>query len=129
MNATLKLEGLGLFLCMLFCYNSLYPGNWGVFWALFFVPDVSFAAYLISKKFATIAYNVSHHQGLFAVLLVLGYWIATDWLMQVSLVFLAHSNFDRVMGYGLKYSDSFDHTHLGWIGKSKHLNKADNKVE
>ena len=128
MNATLKLEGLGLLLCLLFCYNSFFPGSWGVFWALFFVTDVSFAAYLISKKFATIAYNVSHHQGLFAVLLALGYWMATDWIMQVSLIFLAHSNFDRVMGYGLKYSDSFDHTHLGWIGKSKHLNKADKKA-
>ncbi|MFN3665935.1 MAG: DUF4260 family protein, partial [Sediminibacterium sp.] len=39
------------------------------------------------------------------------------------LVLLAHSTFDRVAGYGLKYFDSFDHTHLGWIGKSKHLNK------
>ncbi len=123
MNATLKLEGLGLFLCVLFFYNSLYPGNWGVFWALFFVPDVSFAAYLISKKFATVAYNVCHHQGLFALLLIVGYWLANDWVMKVSLIFLAHSNFDRIMGYGLKFQDSFDHTHLGWIGKSKHLNK------
>jgi hypothetical protein len=24
-----------------------------------------------------------------------------------------------VFGYGFKYPDSFDHTHLGWIGKSK----------
>lgn len=125
MKVTLKLEGLGLFLCLLFCYNSYYPGSWGMFWALFFVPDVSFAAYLISKKFATIAYNVCHHQGLFAVLLVLGYWTTNDTWMKISLIFLAHSNFDRVMGYGLKYSDSFDHTHLGWIGKSKQLNKVD----
>jgi hypothetical protein len=43
--------------------------------------------------------------------------------MKVALIFLAHSTFDRVAGYGLKYFDSFDHTHLGWIGKSKHLNK------
>jgi hypothetical protein len=43
--------------------------------------------------------------------------------MKVALIFLAHSTFDRVAGYGLKYSNSFNHTHLGWIGKSKHLNK------
>jgi hypothetical protein len=24
---------------------------------------------------------------------------------------------DRIFGYGLKYSDSFYHTHLGMIGK------------
>jgi hypothetical protein len=43
--------------------------------------------------------------------------------IKVALIFLAHSTFDRVAGYGLKYFDSFDHTHLGWVGKSKHLNK------
>ncbi len=25
---------------------------------------------------------------------------------------------DRVFGYGLKYADSSDHTHLGWVGKT-----------
>jgi hypothetical protein len=41
----------------------------------------------------------------------------------VGLIFMAHSCFDRVAGYGLKYFDSFDHTHLGWVGKSKGKNQ------
>jgi hypothetical protein len=28
-------------------------------------------------------------------------------------IMLGHSAFDRVLGYGLKYPDSFKHTHLG----------------
>jgi hypothetical protein len=26
---------------------------------------------------------------------------------------------DRMLGYGLKFSDGFQHTHLGWIGKGQ----------
>jgi hypothetical protein len=44
-------------------------------------------------------------------------------LSKVGLIFLAHSTFDRIAGYGLKYFDCFDHTHSGRIGKSNHLNK------
>jgi hypothetical protein len=32
---------------------------------------------------------------------------------------LGHSSADRILGYGLKYSDSFHHTHLGWIGRAR----------
>ena len=32
------------------------------------------------------------------------------------LLLLAHTSMDRVMGYGLKHTDSFQHTHLGRIG-------------
>ena len=59
---------------------------------------------------------------MFLVLTALGYYFEVKLLEQIGLIFLAHSNFDRVAGYGLKYLDNFDHTHLGWIGKSKHLN-------
>ncbi len=31
----------------------------------------------------------------------------------------AHSSFDRMLGYGLKYNDSFNHTSLGWTGKKE----------
>ena len=33
------------------------------------------------------------------------------------IILLAHSAFDRMLGYGLKYSDSFKNSHLGKIGK------------
>ena len=124
MKNLLKLESAGLFLLFSSVYFHLYPGTWGFYLAVFFLPDVSFALFLITKKLGTITYNIFHHQGVLVLLLFVGYFAKEDILMKVALIFLAHSTFDRVAGYGLKYSDSFDHTHLGWIGKSKHLNKV-----
>jgi hypothetical protein len=34
----------------------------------------------------------------------------------VGILLWAHSSLDRIMGYGLKYPDSFQHTHLGTVG-------------
>ena len=123
MKNILKLESAGLFLLFTGGYFHLYPGAWGFYIALFFVPDVSFAFFLITKKLGAIAYNIFHHQGVLVLLFIIGYYVKEDSIMKVALIFLAHSTFDRVAGYGLKYYDSFDHTHLGWIGKSRHLNK------
>ena len=123
MKNILKLESAGLFLLFTGAYFHFYSGTWGLYLALFFIPDLSFAFYLITKKIGAIAYNIFHHQGVLVLLFLIGYFVKEDSIMKVALIFLAHSTFDRVAGYGLKYFDSFDHTHLGWIGKSKHLNK------
>jgi len=87
------------------------------------MQDVSFVLFVITKKLGAIAYNMFHHQGVLAILFLLGFILHNDLIMKIGLIFLAHSTFDRVAGYGLKYLDNFDHTHLGWVGKSKHLNK------
>ena len=123
MKNILKLESVGLFILFTGAYFHFYSGTWGLYLALFFIPDLSFAFYLITKKIGAIAYNVFHHQGVLVLLFLIGYFVKEDYIMKLALIFLAHSTFDRVAGYGLKYFDSFDHTHLGWIGKSKHLNK------
>jgi hypothetical protein len=122
MKNVLKLESLGLFLLFTCSYFVWKPGAWGIFLALFFVPDVSFLLIFVSKKATVIAYDLLHHQGFLAILTLLGFYFHSDWCMQIGLIFLAHSTFDRIVGYGLKYTDSLDHTHLGWVGKSKHLN-------
>jgi len=122
MKTILKLESLGLLILFTAAYFYFYPGTWGFYLALFFVPDVSFVLYLITKKLGAIAYNVFHHQGVMVVLFLSGHFLHNETTMKIALIFLAHSTFDRVAGYGLKYLDDFDHTHLGWIGKSKHLN-------
>lgn len=103
-------------------YFHINPGGWTLYLALFFVPDLSFFFYLLHKKAGTIAYNIFHHQGLFAMQLLFALLMHQTTVMHYTLIFLAHSAFDRALGYGLKYPDSFDHTHLGWIGKSKHKN-------
>ena len=119
MKSVLKLEELALFGLFTLTYFYLYPGIWIFFLALFFVPDVSFVFYLISTKVGAIAYNILHHKGIMALVVVLGFYMENDLMIKIGLIFLAHSSFDRVFGYGLKYDDNFEHTHLGWIGKSK----------
>jgi hypothetical protein len=123
MKNILKLESVGLFMLFTGAYFHFYSGTWILYLALFFIPDLSFAFFLITKKIGAIVYNVFHHQGVLVLLFLIGYFLKEDSIMKIALIFLAHSTFDRVAGYGLKYFDSFDHTHLGWIGKSKHLNK------
>ena len=117
MKNVLKLEELGLLALFTFVYFHFYPGTWGLYFALFFVPDISFAFYLISARVGAIAYNFLHHKGVMAAVVLIGLFLQDDLIIKIGLIFLAHSSFDRVLGYGLKYPDSFSHTHLGWIGK------------
>lgn len=122
MKIIIKLEALGLFSAFTYLYYHLFPSTWELYISMFFVPDISFLFYLCSKKIGTIAYNILHHQGILILIWGIGYYQEFDFLQQIGLIFLTHSTFDRLAGYGLKYFDSFDHTHLGWIGKNKHLN-------
>ncbi len=117
MKNVLKLEELGLLALFTFVYFHFYPGTWGLYLALFFAPDISFAFYLISARVGAIAYNFLHHKGVMAAVVLIGLFLQDDLIIKIGLIFLAHSSFDRVLGYGLKYPDSFSHTHLGWIGK------------
>lgn len=38
-------------------------------------------------------------------------------ILALALVWLAHIGADRLLGYGLKYDDNFQHTHLGQLGQ------------
>ena len=116
MKNILKVEELGFLALFTAVYFHFYPGTWGLYLALFFAPDISFAFYLISARVGAIAYNILHHKGVMAAVVLIGLFLQDDLIIKIGLIFLAHSSFDRVLGYGLKYPDSFSHTHLGWIG-------------
>ncbi|TRZ46467.1 DUF4260 domain-containing protein [Robertkochia solimangrovi] len=117
MKSLLKLEGVGLLILYVVTYYFL-DFSWGYFALLFFVPDLGFLGYLINPKIGAVTYNILHHQGLLGIVLGLGILTTSDIILETALIFLAHSAFDRIFGYGLKYNDSFHHTHLGWIGKN-----------
>jgi len=123
MKNILKLEEFGLLILFSAIYINYYNGTWGLYLGLFFVPDISFILYLASKKMGAIAYNIFHHKGFIALILLLGFILDNNFIIKMGLIFMAHSCFDRILGYGLKYLDDFDHTHLGWIGKSKNKNQ------
>lgn len=122
MKLILKLEELALMFLFSFVYFEYCSGSWLMYVSLFFVPDISFISYWINKKSGAIMYNLFHHKGMIFLIIALGYVLDNELIVKVGLIFMSHSCFDRIAGYGLKYLDSFDHTHLGWIGKSKHKN-------
>ena len=43
----------------------------------------------------------------------IGAYNAMLWRMLAGIILFGHSSFDRILGYGLKYTDSFKNTHLG----------------
>jgi hypothetical protein len=43
----------------------------------------------------------------------IGWWQSQPLLLALGLIWLAHIGMDRLLGYGLKYADHFQHTHLG----------------
>lgn len=116
LRTLLILEELALFLGSVLLFGLATTYSWWVFAILFFLPDVSFAAYLINTKIGSWIYNLLHHKGIMIGLILAGYFAEIEWLLAVGIVFLGHAAFDRVFGYGLKFPDDFKHTHLGRIG-------------
>jgi len=114
----LRLEGLTLFTGMVMLYAS-WGGSWLVFALLFFVPDLSFLAYLADARFGALVYNAAHSYMAPVALLTLGFGFASPLTLSIALIWLAHIGIDRALGYGLKYSAGFGFTHLGRIGKNR----------
>lgn len=116
LNFLLILEELALFLGSVILFGLATEFSWWFFALAFFLPDVSFAAYLINTKVGSLFYNLLHHKGLMVGLILAGYFGEINWLSALGIVFFAHASFDRAFGYGLKFPDNFKHTHLGEIG-------------
>lgn len=112
----LILEELALFLGSVLLFGLATSYSWWIFALLFFLPDISFAAYLINTNIGSWIYNILHHKGIMIGLTIAGYFAELEWLLAVGIVFLGHAAFDRIFGYGLKFPDNFKHTHLGRIG-------------
>ena len=116
MKTLLKLEGLALFGLSIFWFAQLGYAWW---WypLLFFVPDVSMVGYLGGTRAGAVVYNLIHHHAVSLGLYVLGFFLHVPLLQLAGVILLGHSSLDRVLGYGLKHSDSFQNTHLGVIGR------------
>ena len=118
MNTILKLEeaamtAMGIYLLSIY---NLHLSFW--LWAiLFFSPDIGMLGYLVNTRTGAITYNFFHHKGIAVVVYMLGLYFHHEAVQLTGLILFGHSSLDRLMGYGLKYPDSFQHTHLGTIGK------------
>ncbi|HLH50835.1 MAG TPA: DUF4260 domain-containing protein [Roseiarcus sp.] len=112
----LRLEGAALAIGAAFFYWRL-GGSWLLFVVLFLAPDLSFLAYLRSPRVGAIGYNALHSTIGPLALLAIGAGTDRSLCEWVALIWLAHIGFDRAVGYGLKYADAFNATHLGPIGR------------
>ncbi|MBK7945949.1 MAG: DUF4260 domain-containing protein [Flavobacteriales bacterium] len=107
---------------------------WWVFVLMLLAPDVGILGYLVNPRFGAFCYNLLHHKGVAIACVILGqlarfssaYDAAIgDWdevLLFTGVILYGHASMDRIFGYGLKFGDSFHHTHLGWIGGRREQN-------
>lgn len=93
--------------------------SWWWFAGLFFVPDISMLGYAINNKTGAFFYNLFHHFGVAIFVYIAGMFFSIHYVSMIGSILFAHSAFDRILGYGLKYPDSFQNTHLGKIGKGR----------
>lgn len=112
MNILLKLEELALFGLSIFAFT--YTNfEWWYYLAFFFAPDIGMIGYIINPKLGAISYNLFHHRLIALGVYIAGIYLNNEWLTFSGIILFGHISFDRILGYGLKYSDSFHNTHLG----------------
>ncbi len=116
LRALLRAEGMAEFLLLILLYERV-GGPWWLFAMLFLTPDLSFLAYLAGARVGAVAYNAVH--AVVAPALLGAAALVVGWPLGVSLalIWAAHIQIDRALGYGLKYASGFGDTHLGRIGK------------
>ncbi len=117
MKNLLRLEELALFVLAIYLFTEL-DYAWWVFPLLLLTPDLGAIGYLGGSRIGAATYNLTHHKGIAVVAYLAGVLLGSQILQLIGVIMLAHSSIDRVVGYGLKYPDSSDHTHLGYIGKT-----------
>jgi hypothetical protein len=116
MKNLLKLEELAqLCLAILGLYLQPLHFAWWLWPILFLSPDLGMLGYLINTNVGAVTYNLTHHKLVAVLFIIVGYLLMQPVYTFTGLLLYAHSSFDRVLGYGLKYPDNFKHTHLGWL--------------
>ena len=117
MKYILKLEELFMFGFSIYLFSKL-GFAWWWFPVLIFTPDLSMLGYLVNTQIGALTYNSIHHKAVGITLFVLGSIFANPLLQLTGVILFGHSSMDRIMGYGLKHSDSFQNTHLGVISNA-----------
>jgi hypothetical protein len=107
----LHLEAATVFIAALVAYQQNHF-SWILFFLLFLMPDLSMIGYLANPRLGAITYNVVHTYvgplalGGFALL------AGKRMPLMLALIWMVHIAFDRMLGFGLKYSSRFKDTHL-----------------
>ena len=119
----LRVEGATLAAGSLIAYSTTDQAWWLVPLTLL-LPDLTMIGYLGGTRLGAHLYNLGHSTPLPAAIVAIGWWQDESLVVALGLVWLAHIGLDRLIGYGLKYGDHFQHTHLGRLGRTA---KADDQ--
>ena len=126
MKTLLKIEELAQFLLCI-ALLAVCQAPWWAYLLLLLGPDIGMLGYLVGPRTGAFTYNLLHHKAVALVVVVGGIgalsgqnlWSDTAIkdlrLLMLGLVLYGHASMDRLFGFGLKYGDSFHHTHLGRI--------------
>lgn len=112
----LRLEGLAVAAIAAVLYART-GASWGLFAALWLLPDLSMLGYLAGSCRGARIYNAVHTYVLPGALALSALLLQVHTLLPLALIWINHIGVDRLLGYGLKYSDGFGVTHLGRLGK------------
>ncbi len=116
MKYAIQLEETALFaIALLALYYQPLQFAWWAWILLFLLPDLGMLGYFINPETGAFTYNLLHHRAVGAGILILGMYTQQPYVTLAGIILLGHSSFDRALGYGLKFPDSFKHTHLGWL--------------
>ena len=107
----LQLEGATLLVGSLVAFSTTHRSWWLVPLVLF-LPDLFMAGYVGGKRIGAHVYNLAHTTTLPALMVGYGWWQNRPLLLALGLVWLGHIGMDRLLTFGLKYPDHFQHTHL-----------------
>jgi hypothetical protein len=118
MKTIIQLEEAALLLAAALLSNQIGYGPL-LFLAFLLVPDVSMIGYLASPRIGAWLYNLVHHRAMGVIVTLAGYFLQMPIVIFAGLILFGHTAMDRMFGYGLKFEDSFHHTHLGTIGRKR----------
>jgi hypothetical protein len=109
----LRAEALCFLVASCGAYHLIFPHHWVLFACLFLVPDLSLLLFLRGPNIAAgTIYNLAHSYVGPSVLGMLAVLLHKVLFGEVSLIWIAHIGMDRMVGYGLKYPQSFKFTHI-----------------
>ncbi|MDR6873742.1 hypothetical protein J2Y55_004771 [Bosea sp. BE125] len=117
-NLLLRLEGalLGGLGVWFFARTGV---SWWVFAGLILAPDLAMLGYLSGPRLGCAIYNAVHSLIGPALLGAAAAASGSAMILAIALIWAAHVEFDRALGYGLKYATRFADTHLGVIGSAR----------
>ena len=118
MKRTIALEEAAMFGLSIFLFDKL-SFAWWWYALLILTPDLSMLGYMVNTRVGALTYNFFHHKGVAIVVYMAGLYLQSEGLQLAGVILFGHSSMDRMLGYGLKYPDSFQNTHLGMIGNQK----------